>query len=75
MKKLTVILFIFVLLISTSVYADRDIAALGNLQGVYVNLKIHDRIPQGMAKHRINQDALLKHFKNELIEKCKAFYT
>ena len=29
-------------------YADSEIAALGNLKGVYVNLKIHYRSLQGM---------------------------
>lgn len=64
---LTIATFLlFYLLLNTS-YADSDIAALGNLKGVYVNLKIYDKTPQGIPKQRIDEKRLLKHIEERLI--------
>lgn len=57
---------LFYLPLNTS-YADSDIAALGRLKGVYVNLRIYDKTPQLIPKQRIDEKRLLKHMEERLI--------
>jgi hypothetical protein len=59
--------FLLINLLLSSSYADSNIAALGDLNGIYVNLKINDRTPQGVPKQRIDKKKLLKYVEKELI--------
>lgn len=67
-RKLTVIIFIFVLLTGTSVYAGAD--ALSDLKAVNVNVTVYDKVGRGLNKTTVKNN-LLKHIKNELTEKFK----
>lgn len=62
MVKKTVILFLFLLLIGTPVYAGEGAFALNNLKAVNVNINIHDRVGRGLNKTSVKAD-LLKHIK------------
>ena len=64
---LSIATFLLINLPLNTSYADSDIAALGNLKGIYVNLKINDRTPQGVPKQRIDKKKLLKYVEKELI--------
>ncbi|MGR3302955.1 MAG: hypothetical protein ACUZ8I_10695 [Candidatus Scalindua sp.] len=64
---LSIVTFLLINLPLNTSYADSDIAALGDLKGLYVNLKINDRTPQGIPKQRIDKKRLLKYVEKELI--------
>lgn len=64
---LSIATFLFINLPLNTSYADSDIAALGDLKGIYVNLKINDRTPQGIPKQRIDKKKLLKSIEKQLI--------
>lgn len=64
---LTIATFLLFNLPLNTSYADSDIAALGNLKGIYVNLKIYDKTPQGIPKQRIDEKRLLKYIEERLI--------
>jgi hypothetical protein len=63
---LSVATFLLINLLLSSSYADSDIAALGDLKGIYVNLKINDRTPPGMPRQRIDKKKLLKYVEKKL---------
>ena len=64
---LSIATFLLINLPLNTSYSDSDIAALGNLKGIYVNLKINDKVPQGIPKQRIDKKRLLKYIEKELI--------
>ena len=64
---LTIATFLLINLPLNTSYANSDIAALGDLKGIYVNLKINDRTPQGVPKQRIDKKKLLKYIEKQLI--------
>ena len=64
---LSITTFLLINLPLNTSYADSDIAALGNLKGVYVNLKINDKTPQGIPKQRIDKKRLSKYIEERLI--------
>lgn len=67
-KKLILFIatFFFIHLLYNTGYANSDIAALGNLKGVYVYLEIYDKTPQGMTIPRLNKNSLIKHVQKQL---------
>ena len=64
---LSIATFLLINLPLNTSYADSDIAALGHLKGIYVNLKIYDKTPQGIPKQRIDKKRLLKYIEKQLI--------
>lgn len=64
---LTIVTFLLINIPLNTSYADSDIAALGNLRGIYVNLQINDKTPQGIPKQRIDKKRLLKYIEGSLI--------
>lgn len=65
--KLSIATFLLINLPFNTSYADSDIAALGDLKGVYVNLKIYDKTPQLIPKQHIDEKRLLKYIEESLI--------
>ena len=66
--SISITTFLLLSLLHNACFAKGDLGALGNLKGVYVNLKVRERVPHGMVLPRINRVVLSKHIKNELTE-------
>lgn len=66
--ELSVIIFLFVLSLPIVSVAQGKLDALRDLKGVFVNLNIINKTPQGPAKKRVNKKELVDYARKEMVE-------
>ncbi|MFV1977603.1 MAG: hypothetical protein ACC651_17825 [Candidatus Scalindua sp.] len=65
-KKIIIAITLLIPLLQNTAYCESNIAALGNLKGVYINLNIYNKTPPGMNMARINKNRLIRHVQKQL---------
>ncbi len=69
--ELSVIIFLFVLSLPVVSVAQDKLDALRDLKGVFVNLNIRNKVPQGIPRLYINKKYLLDYTKQELVKNLR----
>ncbi len=69
--ELSVIIFLFVLSLPVVSVAQDKLDALRDLKGVFVNLNIRNKVPQGIPRLYINKKYLLDYMKQELVKNLR----